>query len=197
MPRRTAEDAEQTRLAIMDAARTHLATVGFDAVTLDGVAAAAGVTRGAVYHHFGGKAGLFRAVLEQILHEQGEHILAAAEREPGAFEGLEAGCHRFIEFAQRPEYVQIALIDAPAVLGITAWQELDDAATTSHLREGLRELFEGRSQTDVEALAQSLSGAMNQIALWAATAGPQKEAKALARAKDAVSVLLSGLRGAV
>jgi AcrR family transcriptional regulator len=196
MPRRTAEDAEQTRLAIMDAARTQFATVGFDAVTLDGVAAAAGVTRGAVYHHFGGKAGLFRAVLEQILSEQGEHILAAAERESGAFEGLEAGCHRFIELAQRPEYVQIALIDAPAVLGITAWQALDDAATTSHLREGLRELFEGRSQTDVEALAQSLSGAMNQIALWAATAGPQKEAKALARAKASLSVLLAGLRGA-
>lgn len=194
MPRRTAEDAEQTRLAIVKTARSQFATLGYEEVTLDGVASAASLTRGAVYHHFGGKAGLFRAVLEQILSEQGEHIMAAAERESGAFGGLEAGCHRFIELAQRPEYVQIALIDAPAVLGITAWQALDDAATTSHLREGLRELFGGRSQTDVEALAQSLSGAMNQIALWAATADQTEQAKALARAKASISVLLAGLK---
>lgn len=194
MPRRTAEDAEQTRLTILETARTQFATLGYEGVTMEGVAVAAELTRGAVYHHFGGKAGLFRVVLEQILSEQGEHILATAEQASGAFAGLEAGCHGFIEFAQRPEYVQIALIDAPAVLGIAAWQELDDAATTCHLREGLRELFAEREQTDIEALAQSLSGAMNQIALWAATATPQNEATALERAKDAISVLLSGFR---
>lgn len=194
MPRRTAEDAEQTRVRIMETARTQFSELGYDGVTMEGVAEGAGLTRGAVYHHFGGKSGLFRAVLEIILAEQGEHILATAERASGTFEGLEAGCHGFVEFAQRPEYVRIVMIDAPVVIGIQAWQELDDAATTSHLREGLRELFGGRKNIDIEALAQSLSGAMNQITLWAATARSEDGAQMLQRAKNATSVLLSGLR---
>ena len=78
MPRRTAEDAAVTRAALLAVARRAFATDGYGRTTLDGVAAAAGVTRGAVHHHFGDKRALFVEVFEALEHELNNSIVAAA-----------------------------------------------------------------------------------------------------------------------
>lgn len=66
MPRRTAEDAARTRASVLDAALLEFAAVGYAPATLDGIARRAGVTRGAVYHHFAGKPDVLRAVLHEL-----------------------------------------------------------------------------------------------------------------------------------
>jgi AcrR family transcriptional regulator len=75
--RRSAADAERTRQAILAAARSSFAEHGFAAASTIAIARAAGVTRGAVYHHFAGKADLFREVFVEIEHELNETVVAA------------------------------------------------------------------------------------------------------------------------
>lgn len=82
--RRTAEDAAQTRQDILDAALKVFSAKGFSSTRLQDVAAAADVTRGAVYHHFGNKAGLFNALMQET-SSGGNNIVADAIAEGGSF----------------------------------------------------------------------------------------------------------------
>src|SRR5262245_19613352 len=90
--RRTAAEAEQTRLAILTAARAAFAEQGFAAASTTTIAAAAGVTRGALYYHFADKNELFRAVFIEIELELNETVVAAALSEPDSFGAFVAGC---------------------------------------------------------------------------------------------------------
>ena len=168
MARRTQEDSSRTRESLISVARTLFAERGFDEVSLEEVASAAHVTRGALYHHFGGKHGLFHAVCTRLLKETGENILRRANRESEPLQSLLEGSREFLRLSQNTEYRRIVLIDAPAVLGIDEWQKLDNEYTTATLREALNDLVRSRELTipDPEAMAQALSGAMNQLALW-------------------------------
>jgi AcrR family transcriptional regulator len=197
MARRTKEEAEETRKKLLRAGRTLFARRGFDGVSLEDIAGAAGVTRGALYHHFEGKLGVFREVTRSLLEEVGERILARAGRTLDAWEGLEEGCRAFLDEARRPAYRRIVLLEAPSVLGIREWQELDESYTTRSLHEALSELAEeGSLQTaDPGALAEALSGAMNQLSLWAssdAAAGDQENRSEAAR--TAMKEILRRLR---
>jgi AcrR family transcriptional regulator len=80
-----------------------------------------GLTRGALHHHFGDKAGLFRAVFEQVESELGAEVDAAV----GAGGDMAAGLGVFLDICQRPEVVRIALVDAPAVLGWRTWRAIE------------------------------------------------------------------------
>lgn len=77
---------------------------------------------------------------------------------------VRAGCHAFLDAARRPDYLQLALIDAPRVLGVREWQILDDEATTALLRQGLLEAGAARSvdsrSTRAHATIDSLLDAM-------------------------------------
>lgn len=183
MPRRTREAAKQTRETLVAIARDMFATQGFDAVALEELAAAAGVTRGALYHHFDGKVSLFREVVCRVLTAMGQDILHAAEDVDDSWESLRAGCHVFLERARDPEYQQLILLDAPVVLGIKEWQALDEIHTTAKLRQALAELdAAGRiSTTDTSALADALSGAMNQLVLWIGAQPHEEEAVMIAQ----------------
>ncbi|WP_374771761.1 TetR/AcrR family transcriptional regulator [Streptomyces sp. NBC_01310] len=91
-----------------------------------GVARAVGVTKGAAYHHFDSKAGLFRAVVSQVQQELGERVAAAAERHENLWEQLRAGCRAFLAAGTDPAVRRILLVDAPTVLGWDEWRTLDD-----------------------------------------------------------------------
>jgi AcrR family transcriptional regulator len=196
MPRRTSEEAERTRKSLLQAARRLFTEKGFDSVSLEEVAAEAAVTRGALYHHFGGKEGLFREVVREVLEEQGRRIVERAELQSDPWEGLLAGCRAFLEEAQRREYRQIVMIDAPAVLGMEAWKAFDDRYTTSTLREALKELEESRelASGDTEALSEALSGSMNQLALWAGVEEEGSRRELIERGVDIIEKLLSTVR---
>ncbi|MFC4629704.1 helix-turn-helix domain-containing protein [Promicromonospora alba] len=167
MPRASAADAARTAQAILASATELLAARGFAAVSLDDVAGAAGVTRGAVYHHYGSKAGLFRAVAAHLQSEVAQAVVAAAES-AGADKRaqLNAGCHAFLDAITAAPAVRVLLIDAPAVFGWEQWRRLDAESSVVHLREALADV--GVPAALLDATAAQLSGAMNEAALWIA-----------------------------
>src|SRR5699024_7551358 len=110
------EDAAATARRILAVASEMLAAEGFGATSLEGVADASGVTRGAVYHHFRSKRGLFLAVAESAQQQVAEAVVAAArsaEDDPAA--QLRAGSHAFLDAITAAPVVRILLVDAPAV----------------------------------------------------------------------------------
>jgi AcrR family transcriptional regulator len=188
--RRSAEAAAQTRAALVEAGVGYFAANSYGEASLEAIAGRLGVTRGAIYHHFGSKRGFFAAVVEHVMTGLRERIVAAAESAGNGWDGLHAGSSVFLEAADDDTFRRIVLLDAPAVLGWEAWKEIDDRTTASSLREGLADLSDQDllKTDDVDALATALSGAMNELALWiAAQPSPQQ---ALGRARAVVHELL-------
>ncbi|MER5257383.1 MULTISPECIES: TetR/AcrR family transcriptional regulator [unclassified Streptomyces] len=185
-----AEQRAATRQALLAEGRRGFAADGYHHVVLAEVARAAGVTKGAAYHHFDSKAGLFRAVVSEVQRELGERVAAAAEQHQDLWEQLRAGCRTFLAAGTDPAVRQILLIDAPTVLGWDEWRTADEESSARHLAEALTALADAGiiDEQPVEPLARLLSGAMNEAALWIARGGdPQAGEQALDR-------LLAGLR---
>ena len=124
-PRRTqAERTAATRALLIDSARKLFSTKGFSSVSTEAIVAAAGVTRGALYHQFDDKAALFGAVYEQVEDELvadvGQRIVAAG---PGdQLQAMRVGARLFLDLVSAPDVQQIVVIDAPAVLGWERWR---------------------------------------------------------------------------
>src|SRR5882757_8883401 len=120
--RRTqAERAAETREALIEAARPLFAAQGFAEVALETIVRAAGVTRGALYHHFADKTELFAAVFEKVEGEvaarMGEAIAASNQTDP--VEVMRLGAEFWLDVCSDPEVQRIVLVDAPGVLGWT------------------------------------------------------------------------------
>lgn len=191
MARKTYEEAQKTREDILRAGIAACARSGYDGLSLAQVAEDAGVTRGALYHHFAGKKGLLREMVESLLADMGSAIETAANEASDGWAALEAGCRCFLRGSQQPEYQRIVMTDGPAVLGIAEWRELDFRHTTRSLAEALTELAaEGKVEVPApEAAAEALAGAMNQLSLWIAAGNSEDTAwRTLER-------LLEALRG--
>ncbi|WP_231974243.1 TetR/AcrR family transcriptional regulator [Pseudonocardia sp. HH130630-07] len=193
------EQRERTRTALLDAAERLFAEQGYAAVGLPAVVAAAGVTKGALYHQFDGKAAVFAAVLERVQDRVGERVAEAADAEPGRWEQLLAGCLAFLDASTGPATARIMLVDGPAVLGWQAWRELDERASGRHLAEALAGLIEvgELAPQPVEPLARLLSGAMNELAVWLAGSADRTDSADSADRAAARAVLertLAGLR---
>jgi AcrR family transcriptional regulator len=185
---------EQTRRALISEARRLFSAHRYGSVGLSEIVEATGVTKGALYHHFDGKAALFRAVLEDVQDEVGRRVAAAAEAHTGAWDQLVAGSHEFLDATLAPEIQQIMLIDGPAVLGWSQWRALDESASGMHLAEILDELIKVGELADqpVAPLARLLSGAMNEAALWLASDAASDEDRPDTHA--ALDRLLAALR---
>jgi AcrR family transcriptional regulator len=125
--RRTqAERTAATQARLLEAGRGLFATDGFAAVSTQAIVDAAGVTRGALYHQFGDKAGLFAAVYEQV---ESDLVTAIANRIASAapetqLDAMRLGAWLFLEECSSPKVQRIVLIDAPAVLGWDRWREV-------------------------------------------------------------------------
>jgi AcrR family transcriptional regulator len=164
-----AQAAQGTTERLIAAAHRAFAEHGFAEVSLDALAAEAGVTRGALHHHFGNKAGLFEAVVRRIDAEIGDEMQAVWEVNPDAWEGFRACFHAYLDAVLRPDRSRILFQDAPAVLGLKA----ADILMESGFGEMLAELqgFIGSRRImapDAEALAHLLNGATINLAFWAA-----------------------------
>jgi AcrR family transcriptional regulator len=173
-PRRTQADrSAATRAALIAAGRALFTEHGYAEVGTDSLAAAAGVTRGALYHQFADKAELFAAVFEAVEVDVSERLatqLTAASDDP--IEVMVAGADAWLDACAEPEVQRIVLLDGPAVLGWEQWREIG-------LRHGMglvRTLLElaiavGRIPTQpVEPLAHLLVGALDEAALYVARA---------------------------
>ncbi|GAA1692209.1 TetR/AcrR family transcriptional regulator [Glycomyces endophyticus] len=187
------EQREATRRALLEEGRRRFAADGYHDVVLSEVAQAAGVTKGAAYHHFGSKLGLFRAVAAQVQEELGARVAAEADRRADPWEQLRAGCRAFLAAGTDPAVSRILLVDAPTVLGWDEWRAMDEASSARHLREALEGLVAAGvvAEQPVEPLVRLLSGAMNEAALWLARTA---DAAALEQAALALDRVLGGLR---
>ncbi len=186
MARASAEAAAATARRVLDAATTLFAARGFAGVGLEEIARRAEVTRGAVYHHYADKEGLFTAVAARLQADVADAVVGAAEAagsDPTA--QLRAGSHAFLDAITSGPAVRILLLDGPAVVGWTAWREMDAANSGTHLREALAAI--GVTADVLDALTAQLSGAMNEAALWVAAnpAGRDAAHTALDRILDA------------
>ncbi|ADD41651.1 TetR/AcrR family transcriptional regulator [Stackebrandtia nassauensis] len=188
-----AEAAAQTRDRLVSRARSLFARRGYADVGLTEIVAHAGVTKGALYHHFDSKADLFRAVIAQVHDEVGERVAAAAEASEDPWEQLLHGCDAFLRASVDPVTQRILLIDGPAVLGWREWKALDASASERHLTEMIEELIEEEvlPTQPVKPLVHLLSGAMNEAALWLAHASGPDDIAATMRA---LTAMLDGLR---
>jgi AcrR family transcriptional regulator len=193
MPRRQEERSQATRAALVESARRLFAERGYANVPADEVVAAAGVTRGALYHHYGDKQGLFRAVFEEIEREVAERVVAAIAGESDLWQLMLRGLAAFLDACERPEVVRIALTDAPAVLGWQTWREIEAAHGLGLIRALLeRAVAEGViAPQPVPVLAQIVLGALIEAALLIASA--EDRAAARTEAEHSVRTLVGGL----
>ncbi len=191
MKRRT-EMVEETRAKLIQAARRAFADNGYAAASMDDLTAAAGLTRGALYHNFGDKRGLLQAVIDQIDAEMVARMRQVRDRAPTRWQGLLDESVAFIEMALEPEIQRIVLLDGPAVLGDPSQWPNQTAClrTTTETVQAL--IDEGTvGAVDAEAAARLLNGAALNAALWiAASDDPQA---VLAKAVAAFRVLALGL----
>ncbi len=191
---RQVQRTEATRTKLLQVARRMFVAHGYQAVPAEDLVREAGLTRGALYHHFGGKDGLFAALYAEVQGEVTARIDQAADGAGDAWGALRAGCHAFLECCMDPEVQRIVLLDAPVVLSWEAWREVDVRSGLGSLKEGLRQAQQGGliDEQSVEAAAHLLLGAMNEAAMWIARA-PEPPA-ALAQAKRVLDQFLDGLR---
>lgn len=189
-----AEQTEATTLALLDIAMKKFAAVGYAASSMEEIVHEAGLTRGALYHHFGSKQGLFLAVAEHVQRDISRRIEHATTPDADHWTQLVMGCHAFLAACTDPIIQQIILVDAPSVLGWEAWRKLDAEYGGRLLHGALQALVdEGTLKPlPVATLTHLLSGAMNEAALWIAQS-PDPQA-AFEAAKLTLAALLNGLR---
>ena len=194
-PDRNAQRSSVTRATLLDAARALFAERGYAGVGTEEIVRRAGVTRGALYHHFrGGKAALFEAVVEQIEQELVEEVAAGALAAPDPFEALEAGVDAWLEACVRPDVQQIALVDAPSVLGWEAWRALGMRYALGLVEGALGAAMESGAleRQPVRPLAHLLVSALDEAGLLVARADDVEATRAEMAAM--LRRLLTGLR---
>ncbi|MBO1110604.1 TetR/AcrR family transcriptional regulator [Bordetella petrii] len=194
MPRRTrAEMIEETRAKLVAAARVAFGTQGYANTSMDDFTAAAGLTRGALYHHFGDKPGLLAAVVEQIDAETDARLQAVSDQAPDTWAGFRNRCRAYLEMAREPEMRRIVLQDARAVLGGAS------AVSQQFCVISMAELLDALMQKGVirraepQALARLIYGALAEGAFWVAEAEGEGDGERFSQAQAALDVLLDSL----
>jgi AcrR family transcriptional regulator len=182
--KRTKHDvrSEATRAALVVAARPLFAARGFAGVGTEEIVRAAGVTRGALYHQFRDKRELFAAVFEQLEAELAQRVSEAAAAS-GATEPLAAlrvGTHAWLDACTEPAVQRIVLLDAPAVLGSERAREIGLRHSVGLVEAALQAAVDAGqlAPQPVRALAHVLIGAVDEAALYVATAEDQAAARA-------------------
>ncbi|AYX88370.1 TetR/AcrR family transcriptional regulator [Acinetobacter baumannii] len=181
----------ETRKKLIEVARRAFAEYGYADTSMDKLTAEAGLTRGALYHHFGDKRGLFAAVVDQIDSQMAEYAQQHREQPDDLWEGLLLEGQTYIQNALNPEFQRIVLRDGPAVLGDPAhWPSQNRCLQST--RECVEQLLtaERIKIVDPEAAAVLLNGAAMNAALWVASS--EYPEQVLPEALNAFQIFASG-----
>lgn len=193
------ENASATQTALRDAGRRLFASLGYEATSVGAICAEAGVTTGALYHHYGDKKRLFAAVAEDLERSLVEHAgkahLATLEQGGSAWDAFLSGIDTLLNAGTNAGLRRIGLVDAPAVLGAAAWQaireQLGHGALTASIRalqaQGL--LVPG----DPKRIAWLVLG-MIYSAMQTLPENPDAIGAALADSRQLIHAMLEGLR---
>jgi AcrR family transcriptional regulator len=161
---------------------------------LEEIGLEAELTRGALYHHFGNKKGLFQAVFESVQKEVAERVETEAARSDDVWEQLLLGCRAFVAAAVEERNKRVLLVDGPSVLGWDVWRMMDERNSMRLLREQLHSMNELGCfrPVPIDAMTHSLSGALNESALWIAQM--PDGVQALEDGMTVISMLLDGFK---
>ena len=188
--------AAATRARIMDAARSIFGAKGYEVALLAEIVAAADVTTGAVYHHFGDKKGLFLAVAEAVEAEIMAGTAKAAARESDPWAQFTAGVRATLDICAAPDVLRIVFLDAPTVIGPAIWREIELKYAFGTMRWALGRLMStgviGSGSPDL--LASILLGTLVEAARGIGRA--EEKQSATDEARRIVDRFLVSLRGA-
>ena len=191
---RCLERGVATRAQIARAARELFSRRGYAAVGTNELVERAGVTRGAMYHHFREKRDVFRAVYEHVEQELVERTAARMHGVDDPWEMLVTGTRAFFDACTDPALRQIGLIDGPAVLGWQEWREIGRRYAFGLVTFGLQNAMDAGvlRQADVEPLGLLLFGALGEATMVLASADDPEAARR--QVEETLLVLLEGLR---
>ena len=162
--RSNTQRSEEMRARLMQAARAIFVEKGYAEASTPEIVKRAEVTRGALYHHFADKAGLFRAVVEAETNDLSDDINKRTAQITKPEQALEEGTRAYFNSMNAPGRCQLLLVDGPAVLGPSEMSVLHEAGGRSSLLDGIRRARPDLPEADAEALAVSLSAAYDRAA---------------------------------
>ena len=188
------ERREATRAAIIKAAKRLFGEHGFATTTINDVAAAARIAKGAVYHYFETKEALFEAVFDQVSEELLAETDRVAQSEPDALAAMSKGTQAYFAACANSATGQIVLRDGPAVLGWERWREIDNGHFGGRFAMALSLAMDAGliARQPVEPLSRLLLGAVTEAAV--ACSGHGDIQKAGADYAHAFEALLNALR---
>lgn len=167
MQQTKAAQTQATKERMERVARELFARHGFAGVSAEELVAKAGVTRGALYHHYDGKEGLFEAVVDGVMQDMHAKLATAAAKHADPLEALEQGIGVYLKICADEKVQRILLVDAPAVLGWPRWRELDAKYGFGLVKQALSRAAKAGllRQHDVDVLAHVLLGALTEAAM--------------------------------
>jgi AcrR family transcriptional regulator len=190
---RRIERGQATRGQLVSVAGALFAERGFQDTTIELVVDRAGVSKGALYHHFADKRELYEAVLEDVEARLARATVLAARGAKDPLEALRLGCTAFLRLARDPLIRRIVLTDAPNVLGWARWREIDERHSFGILKRGVAGTPAGKRLTPDarDAMAHVLLAAI--IELGMIVAGSERPRAAQRNAQSVLDELLDRL----
>jgi AcrR family transcriptional regulator len=188
------QQSEATRRKLLRVGRDLFARRGYSDVPTEEIVRRAGVTRGALYHHFRDKRDLFAAVVEQVEQEVMERVASAALAETDPWEQQRVAIRAYLDVCLERDVQRIVLVDAPSVLGLAAWREIEATYGLALVQAGLQSVIDAGyiEQQPVEPLAHLFLGALTEGGLLIARADDRAAARR--EVGDGLDRILRGLR---
>jgi AcrR family transcriptional regulator len=193
MVNKRVEQGQATRAALIGVATELFAANGYDGTAIPAVLDAAGVSRGALYHHFESKEALFEAVLQSVEAQATVKVTRAAGGATDPLDGLRRGCAAYLAMCRDPVVRQISLIDAPAVVGWERWREIDEQHAFGLVKAAIAAIAaDGRVKPElVDVMAHMVLAALLEVALLVARADEGR--MTIRRGQEAIDELLTAL----
>ncbi len=188
--------AEATRAALLDEATALFAERGYAGTSLEDVAKASQVTRGAVYHHFSGKQALFEAVLDEQEMHMVERITAAITRYDDPWDGSLAAIDAFLEQCMDPAYSRLVWQEGPAALGWTRWKECEEKYALGLIEQSAKALVTAGylAGTAVDTMVRFVFQMFGAAGMALADATEADKSRVRAECADLMRRMLTGLR---
>jgi AcrR family transcriptional regulator len=188
--------SSSTKRALIEVATRQFTDHGYGGTSLDAIVAGARVTKGALYHHFSGKQGVFEAVFVKVEDDAAKRIKTSLRGSRDPWEKALAGLRAFLEVVQDPTYQRIVIQDGPAILGYERFREQEERSSYGIVQDIVGAVLEASTYELDEPMKQTFSriffGAMSAAGESVSTAEDPRQA--VARIEAAIAFILEGIR---
>lgn len=188
--------SESTKRALVDVAEQLFTEHGYSATSLDAIVAGADVTKGALYHHFSGKQGVFEAVFAKVEEDAAGAIKAALRDSRDPWEKALTGLRTFLDVVQDPTYQRVVIQDGPAILGYERFREQEERSSYGIVQDIVGSVLDASTYQLGDPMKQTFSriffGAMS--AAGESVSSAEDPQQAVARIEAAIAFILEGLR---